>query len=398
MTDHTGRPRAPLSPRLELEAAEIAALLEVEVVQGKVAKAATAGFSISATAGAGPPLAVVGSAGQLAVGEPVTPRALFDLASITKPIVACAAARLAQRGVLDFAAPMQELVEETRDTPSGALRFELFLAHRAGLAAHRPLFVPLFHGAPLRRAAALREAALARRKECTGAAPSEGFAPLYSDLSYLLVGAALERVTGSPLDSVIEDELARPLRLELGSAQKLLRTRPDFAAQVAPTENVPARGGPVRGIVHDENAWALSGHATSGHAGLFGSAGAVLGFGHAVLAALRGESTWLKVSAVLPLLRERPGGTLRAGFDGKSDSSSTAGTVAGPRTFGHLGFTGTSMWCDPEAEAVSVLLTNRVNPTRANLRIRGARPNVHDALFRRAAALRDLLLRAAPVP
>jgi CubicO group peptidase (beta-lactamase class C family) len=81
-------------------------------------------------------------------------------------------------------------------------------------------------------------------------------------------------------------------------------------------------------------------------------------------------------------VRERPGGTLRAGFDGKSEQGSSAGSLAGPRSFGHLGFTGTSLWCDPDADRAVVLLSNRVCPTRDNMRIRAARPAVHDALFR----------------
>ncbi|RYG70577.1 hypothetical protein EON77_13790, partial [bacterium] len=79
---------------------------------------------------------------------------------------------------------------------------------------------------------------------------------------------------------------------------------------------------------------------------------------------------------------------LRAGFDGKSASASSAGERSGPRTFGHLGFTGTSLWIDPDAETVVAMLTNRIHPTRDNLRIRAARPVAHDALFARAAAIR----------
>jgi serine-type D-Ala-D-Ala carboxypeptidase len=89
-------------------------------------------------------------------------------------------------------------------------------------------------------------------------------------------------------------------------------------------------------------------------------------------------------------VRARPGGSLRAGFDGKSDEPgvrSSAGERAGPRTFGHLGFTGTSLWIDPDADAVVALLSNRVHPSRENVAIRALRPIVHDALFALAGAL-----------
>ncbi|MEO8801384.1 MAG: serine hydrolase [Polyangiaceae bacterium] len=133
----------------------------------------------------------------------------------------------------------------------------------------------------------------------------------------------------------------------------------------------------MRGRVHDENAWALTDAGGSGHAGMFGTAGAVLTFALDVL---------LHVKDLGWLVRERPGGTLRAGFDGKSAHGSSAGTVCGPKAFGHLGFTGTSFWIDPDAGAVVALLTNRVSPTRDNTKIRGARPIAHDALFRAALA------------
>ncbi|MGH7269309.1 MAG: serine hydrolase, partial [Polyangiaceae bacterium] len=155
----------------------------------------------------------------------------------------------------------------------------------------------------------------------------------------------------------------------------------------AATEDVPWRGGSVVGAVHDENAWALTGEGGSGHAGIFGTVDAVLTFGAAVLDALGGrESPWPGVDLGW-LVRERPGGTLRAGFDGKSPQNSSAGDRAGPASFGHTGFTGTSLWIDPDSWIVTVLLTNRVCPTRDNHEIRAARPRGHDALFVRAREL-----------
>jgi CubicO group peptidase (beta-lactamase class C family) len=163
----------------------------------------------------------------------------------------------------------------------------------------------------------------------------------------------------------------------------MLRARGvDLDRRARPTEVIAWRGGEVRGLVHDENAWALTGDGGSGHAGLFGTAPAVVAFGCAVLDALaRGEGP-LAGRDLEWLVRPRPGGSLRAGFDGKSEEGSSAGERAGPRTFGHLGFTGTSLWIDPDADAVVVVLTNRVHPTRDNLAIRAARPLAHDALFR----------------
>jgi len=308
-------------------------------------------------------------------------RAFFDLASISKSFLAITVARLAQRGRLSFETPLRDLLPEASGFATGSASVLSLLAHRAGLEAHRNLFSPLLSGLPFDRAAAIREALQSRRPECEGPAPASGYPPVYSDLGFALLGLGIERLEQLPLDQVVEREVCGPLRLEVGSARALRARRIDFPTRCMPTETVPFRGGEVRGVVHDENAWALSGHALSGHAGLFGTALSVARFGAALLDACYGRSAWLEAKAFAPLLAERPGGTLRAGFDGKSADQSSAGSLAGQRSFGHLGFTGTSFWCDPDAGRVLVLLTNRVCPTRNNPRIRAARPAVNDALY-----------------
>jgi CubicO group peptidase (beta-lactamase class C family) len=308
-------------------------------------------------------------------------RVFFDLASISKSFVAVTVARLVQHGRLDFETRLQDLLPEARASVTGSASVLLLLAHRAGLEAHRTLFAPLLSALPFERSAAIREALNARRRECFTPAPAGGYPPTYSDLGFLLLGLALERLERRPLDEIVETEVCAPLGLSVGSA-RLLRARDvDFGARCMPTETVPFRGGEVQGIVHDENAWALSGHGSSGHAGLFGTADSVARFGAALLDARAGRSAWLHAKTFAPLLEERPGGTLRAGFDGKSADQSSAGHLAGRHSFGHLGFTGTSFWCDPDAERVLVLLTNRVCPTRNNPKIRAARPAVNDALY-----------------
>jgi CubicO group peptidase (beta-lactamase class C family) len=365
----------------DVENPQIAALLASRVISRRVAPAAGAGYANRHGALA------LGWAGSLPGGEEVTASTVFDLASVSKPIVACALSRLVEQGRLELSAPLGHVLPELAGTRSAAISLELLLAHRAGLDGHRALFAPVLRGQAFRRREALRCAADARRPDCVGSPPPQGFPPLYSDLGYVLLGACIEAVTHDPLDRVIEQEVAIPLGLRLGSGRVLLGRCPSFARDVAPTEVVRARGGCVRGVVHDENAWALSGHACCGHAGVFGTVRDVLGFGAALLAAHAGSSTWLSRPSLELMVRPRPGGTLRAGFDGKSEGESSAGTLAGPHTFGHLGFTGTSLWCDPGAGIASVLLTNRVHPTRDNPRIRAARPLVHDALFRAASAL-----------
>ena len=308
--------------------------------------------------------------------------AIFDLASITKSFTAATVARLVRARRLAFDTPLQELLPEARGSATGEATLALLLSHRAGLQAHRTLFAPLLAGLPVEPASAIQEILSGRRPECAGPPPPHGYPPVYSDLGLALVGLALERSEDAALDAIVAREVCEPLELEVGSVRQLRARSLDFGTRCMPTETVPFRGGELRGVVHDENAWALSGHASSGHAGLFGTARGLVRFGVALLDALNERSdAWLDRATLSALLEVRPGGSLLAGFDGKSADQSSAGTLAGLRSFGHLGFTGTSLWCDPDADRVLVLLTNRVCPTRNNPAIRAARPAVNDALF-----------------
>jgi CubicO group peptidase (beta-lactamase class C family) len=324
-----------------------------------------------------------GAAGRLA-HDPSAKEAsiatIFDLASVTKPVTALTLARLARSGVLGRDELLGDVLPRLAGTRSARVPLDLLSAHRAGLEAHLELFAPLRQGLAIDPAAALVTCADARREGCEGDPPREGFPPVYSDLGYLLLGAAIAARSGVDLDRIFDREVVAPLGLDVGSA-RALRARGGFDDRVAPTENVAFRGGIVRGVVHDENAWALTGDAASGHAGLFGDARSVVALGVAILDALAGRrADWLSPGDLEPLLRPRPGGSHLAGFDRRSGDAPSSGRLFGPRTFGHLGFTGTSLWIDPDASLVGVLLTNRVHPTRDHLAIRRARPAAYDAI------------------
>lgn len=317
---------------------------------------------------------------------------LFDLASVSKSFTAVA---LARSGV----APdrlLGEQLGELADTASASATLEQLLGHRAGLAAHLELFAPLREALREGRAApafspaaAYRHVAEARRPECTGPVPPSGFPALYSDLGYMLAGLVLARHTGAPdAGAAIEATLVPALGLAgaLGTARGL-----GVGAAYAATEEVDWRHpSPLVGIVHDENAWLLTGEGGSGHAGLFGTVGAVVEFGLEVLRMLRGQGKLAVAHDVGWLVRPVAGTTWRAGFDGKSAVGSSAGAFASADTFGHLGFTGTSLWIDPARDLVVSLLCTRVNPSRDRQPhgggIKVTRPRVHDALFRQAAA------------
>ncbi|AKU99567.1 Beta-lactamase class C and other penicillin binding protein [Labilithrix luteola] len=384
---------------MRLPLIETPAELAETLVEAGVANAVAAGFAARMPDGKWE----VSSGEACARGLSGTPRVraasgiVFDLASVTKPMTAMA---FACSG-LDPQQTLAATVGEVSATASAAAPVELLLAHRAGLLAHVPLYRSLVgRGTP--RTAALALAASSRRPEALGAIPPAGFDPVYSDLGYFLAGEVLARRlraqdAGEAIENVVVDALS--LRDELGTSRALGLRGVDFHDRVAPTEVVEQRGGEIRGVVHDENAWAIGGEGGEGHAGMFGTARALLAFGRAVFdAVVHGEGPLARSSGEDPrrwrgarkeelawLVAPRPGGTLLAGFDGKSEHGSSAGEAAGPRTFGHLGFTGTSLWIDPDASALVVLLTNRVYPTRESALIRVARPQAHDALFRMAA-------------
>lgn len=317
--------------------------------------------------------------------------AFFDLASITKSFCAVACIHAG----LSLATPVAELLPDLADAPVARTPLLWLLSHRAGLVDHVPLFLPFLEdprarAAPttglLPRADGRRLVAERLRSDRGDADPSFGFPPIYSDLGYFLAGEMLASYTNTTdAGAAIRDVLLAPLGLAtvLGTARDL--SMDDRLAGVVPTETVPWRGGVVHGRVHDENAFILEGAGGAGHAGLFGTARGVVAFGRLLLAASRGKGP-LAHRNFQELLSVRPGGTLRAGFDGKSAEGSSAGRRAGANTFGHLGFTGTSLWIDPDLGVATVFLTNRVCPTRASTHIRHARPIVHDLLFARGIA------------
>ncbi len=155
--------------------------------------------------------------------------------------------------------------------------------------------------------------------------------------------------------------------------------RAELSRRCAATERDDWRGKLLRGEVHDENCAALGG--VSGHAGVFATARAMATFARAFLDSRDTKGNFLSSTTVAHALEERPLGTYRLGWDGKSAEKSAAGKRMSPVSFGHLGFTGTSVYCDPIRDAVIVLLTNRVCPSRANEKIKFFRPAFHDGMI-----------------
>jgi serine-type D-Ala-D-Ala carboxypeptidase len=317
--------------------------------------------------------------------QPVSIGSRYDLASLTK--VLCTTTLVAQ------AVGLGELSVDDRLPSSLAIgdyrpTLRDLLEHASGLAAHRELFHEpwsLGIGERDELIAAVREIPLA-------AAPRTQ--AIYSDLGFILLGAWLESLGGARLDELFVARVARPLRLERELGFPGLTPLP--ATDVAATEVYDAslHGGQRQnwyalreragqpgacGLVHDDNALVMGG--VAGHAGLFGTAMGVLGIARAWLERRLPRLDAMQSAAVVAEFTRAStvtGSTRRLGFDGPApDGSGATGLALSPRAYGHLGFTGVSVWIDPDARSIHVLLTNRVHPTRSNDRIGTLRRQFH---------------------
>jgi CubicO group peptidase (beta-lactamase class C family) len=199
---------------------------------------------------------------------------------------------------------------------------------------------------------------------------------IYSDLGFMLLGFIIEDAGGDAFEMQATRVLSAltPATLIFNPPAPLRRT-------IAPTEHDPWRGRRLVGEVHDENCWALGGAA--GHAGLFGTAQAVGDFARVMLQALNGTDSRLASAGTVRLFVTSWGqstGSRALGWDTMLKTSS-CGTKMSATAFGHTGFTGTTLWIDPDRDVYVVFLTNRVNPTRDNTAIQKIRPALHDAVL-----------------
>lgn len=306
----------------------------------------------------------------------VLPDTVFDIASITKVAATTAAAMLLyQRGLLELDTPVGDLLPGFiigRQAGSFARHVKLrhLLAHNSGLPAYVEFFRT--HNTP----AALFRACLELPLETSPGARAE-----YSDPGFILLGKALEVITGEPLPQFAHREIFDPLSMTATGFQPRLSARPG----IPPTEeDSTLRFRVIQGEVQDENAYIL--HGAAGHAGLFSNVPDLLRFATEVLAAAKHPSVPDPAKLFHPGTLERfserqpPEGSSRAlGWDTPGENSSS-GCYFSSHSIGHLGFSGCSLWIDLEAGIAVVLLTNRTWPDRQNHAIRQVRPAFHDAV------------------
>ena len=300
-----------------------------------------------------------------APGSPaVNDSTLFDLASITKVVATTtAAAMLEERGALDLDQRLAWYLPGIADTAKQRITVRQVLTHRAGFEAFAPLYRE-FRG---------REQYL-RQIDARPLAYAPGTKTIYSDWDLVLVGLLVERLAGQPLDAWTAAHVFAPL----GMRDTRFRPEPSLRPRIAATEVDSARGH-IWGEVHDPNAWAMGG--VAGHAGLFSSARDLAVFAQMLLNG--GEYGGVRILRPETVARWTAPAFARSsralGWDTPARGSS-AGRFFGPRSYGHTGYTGTSIWIDPERGLFVILLTNRVNPTAENQKHVALRRAVADAV------------------
>jgi CubicO group peptidase (beta-lactamase class C family) len=300
-------------------------------------------------------------------GSPaVDTNTLYDLASLTKVIATTTVAMiLEETGQLNLDRTVGSYLPEFNTPEKAQITVRQLLTHSGGLEA----------GANIYATARGREQYLQQ----IAARPLQytpGTSMIYSDWDMIILQLVMERITGKTLDVLAAEKIFKPLGMVDTQFQPPVSLRP----RIAPTQVDDARGGLLWGTVHDENAWAMGG--VAGHAGLFSTAKDLAIFSMTLLNGGEGPNG---VRIVKPSTLAR--GTSRQGKESSRtlgwdspEGGSSAGQFFSPWSFGHTGFTGTSIWIDPEKDLFVVVLTNRVNPTRSNTRHVQLRRDVADAV------------------
>lgn len=318
----------------------------------------------------------------------VTDSTLYDLASLTKAIATTTALMmLIDDRQLSLDDPITQHIRDWRGSPAKErVTIRNLLLHNSGLPAYGPLWRELQGRDQYRR----RLGSMSLDYE-------PGTKTVYSDFGIILLGMIIEQVSGKPLDVFLQNRLFGPLGMRDTGFNPLTwpyatldvidnmepRTIPDpILKRVAPTEiDTVFRMRHIRGQVHDENAFAIGG--VAGHAGLFSSVRDLAIFAQMMLnKGFYGGRRYIDPATVDLFTQRANAGSSRAlGWD-TPEGTSSAGSLFSKRSFGHTGFTGTSIWIDPERDVFVILLTNRVNPTRDNQRHGPLRRDVADAVQR----------------
>jgi CubicO group peptidase (beta-lactamase class C family) len=319
---------------------------------------------------------------------PVTDSTLFDMASLTKVVATTTALMILEdERKLDLDSTVRSYIPELTDSSKSKITVRQIITHSAGFEAFAPLWRE--HKGRADYLAQINTRPLVY---------SPGDSTIYSDWDFILAGLIVERISGMPLDQFTATRVWHPLGMRDTGFNPLgpvpadsictapFRSDSPILNRIAVTEMDTAfRHAKIHGIVHDENACALGG--VAGHAGLFSSVRDAAVFSQMILngGVYNGVRLIQATTVARWTARQSRQSSRALGWDTPSENSS-AGRFFSPRSFGHTGFTGTSIWMDPERGVFVVLFTNRVNPTRANLRHEALRRDIANAV---QAAIED---------
>ncbi len=301
----------------------------------------------------------------------------FDLASLTKPLATTLAVLcLIKEKKIGFNDTLISLLKSTIPNDKIEITLDQLLNHSSGLAAHKPFFKELRGFTPNNNKKILSRIL----QELLQNKPGEK--QEYSDLGFILLGIIVETQSGLPLNEFVEEKVLGPLNLNR-ELFFLKGNKRDKNKRFAPTEQCSWRNKHLCGQVHDDNTYAVGG--VSGQAGLFGNINGVASLVEFLIEILQEKKEhpfFKRKDLQQAVIRKSDIGSWGLGFDTPSSYGSSSGRYFSKNSFGHLGFTGTSFWVDMEKEVSIVLLTNRVNPDRDNIKIRKFRPVFHDIIMK----------------
>jgi CubicO group peptidase (beta-lactamase class C family) len=306
------------------------------------------------------------SVGHLDWGPSAVPdeHSLWDLASLTKVVgMTTAMMQLYEQGKVSLDAPLQRYIPEWQGPHKELVTIRHLITHTSGLPAFKA-YDQQTHDRD----------SLAKLMFATALDTLPGVRMVYSDIGAYMLGRLVERLSGETLDQYVLNEVFRPL----GMNETMYRPPASLKPRIAPTEIDPIRGGKVWGVVHDERAYYLGG--VSAHAGIFSSAHDLARFARMYLNNGTLDGVDIVRPATIELFTTRQVQDRALGWQ-KPDGSNSAGHFMSERAFGHTGFTGTSIWIDPTRDVFVILLSNRVNPTRANTKIGRVRAALADAVM-----------------
>lgn len=310
--------------------------------------------------------------------EPLIEENLFDIASLTKPVVATGLALLLLKEKrISLDTPIARHLTELGGGDKSKITPRHLLKHTSGLPAWRPYFEELRkEKADLFGKREAKKIYLDKISQESLECPV-AYQRIYSDLGFILLGLCLEKISGTPLDRLFEEQIGKTLGMERTHYLPNDALSKDPSLYVA-TENSSMRNRLICGEVHDDNAYALGGVAA--HAGLFSHVDDL----HRLLRewenGFEGTSKFFPKEFIDEFIGVRT--KIKLGWDTPLQPNSQAGTFFSGNTIGHLGFTGCSFWVDLEKKFHIILLTNRVHPTSKNEKIKEFRPLLHDLIYK----------------